>query len=433
MTSVRWLRGLEEIDRYRDVLVGLADQSGRQLPFAHPDFLRAYVSHFEYSTDPPIPEVLLAEEAGEAIGFLATRVGRAAAWSRLRVAERSLLVTHDHDRFNLVASPQNERAAAGGIVGALLAHPGASALDLAGLVIGSPLHAELHAQARRAPTWAVYDIALPPFSTVPVSFESLGGYFGSLSKTMRSNVSRQGRRLFAAGEVQLLTARGAEEVSPLFPAFLDVERRSWKYPAHAGVLRSPKRTAFFRQVAEGRTSYEPILVGVVLDGVVIAALLLGRYGEEMWALEMSFDDQYSSLGAGQLLLLLAMSEAIHHGVVAIGFFQHFAYFKRRWLATDVPVVSTRIVRVGSPLHIRHVGGHLARRAAMRAGRSAKGADSGDASGDDVVSVGAVSSAGLPRQVPRDAEASRRLLRNGSRPDQFMNAEQAAAALPFSLR
>ncbi len=431
MTSVRWLRGLDEIDRYRSVLVGLADQTGRQLPFAHPDFLRSYVSHFEYSTDPPLPEVLLAEEAGEPIGFLATRVSRATLWSRLRTAERSLLVTHDHDRFNLVASPQNERTAARGIVAELLSHPGASALDIAGLVVGSPLHAELHSQARRAPTWSVFDIALPPFSAVPVTFGSLADYFGALSKTMRSNVSRQGRRLFAAGAVQLLTACGVDEVSPLFPAFLDVERRSWKYPAQAGVLRSPQRTAFFRDVAEGRTSYEPILVGVVLDGVLIAALLLGRYGDEMWALEMSFDDQYGSLGAGQLLLLLAMREAIHHGVVGVGFLQHFAYFKRRWLATEVPVVSTRVVRVGSPRHVRHAGGNLLRRAATKVGRSPGDADSDD---DLVVFAPSTSSARrLTSPIPRDDAASRSLLRNGSRPALFMNATQAAAILPFSVK
>lgn len=431
MTSVRWLRGLEEIDRNRSVLVGLAHQTGRQLPFAHPDFLRAYVSHFEYSTEPPQAEVLLAEEAGKPIGFLATRVSRATVWSRLRTAERSLLVTHDHDRFNLVASPQNERAAARGIVAELLSHPCASALDIAGLVVGSPLHAELHAQARRAPTWSVFDIALPPFSTVPVTYASLADYFGSLSKTMRSNVSRQGRRLFAAGEVELLTARGANEVSPLFPAFLDVERRSWKYSAQAGVLRSPRRTAFFRDVAEGRTSYEPILVGVVLDGVLIATLLLGRYGNEMWALEMSFDDQYGSLGAGHLLLLLAMREAIHHGVVAVGFLQHFAYFKRRWLATEVPVVSTRVVRVGSPLHVRHVGGNLLRRAATKVGRSPGDADSDD----DVVSFAPSKSSARPHTspIPRDDAASRSLLRNGSRPALFMNAARAAEILPFLVK
>ena len=34
----------------------------------------------------------------------------------------------------------------------------------------------------------------------------------------------------------------------------------------AGVLRSPKRTAFFAELVAGHAAYEPSMVGVILDG-----------------------------------------------------------------------------------------------------------------------------------------------------------------------
>jgi hypothetical protein len=44
-------------------------------------------------------------------------------------------------------------------------------------------------------------------------WNSLSAYFQSLAKKMRSNSSRQARRLLAAGEVELILAEGAAAVT----------------------------------------------------------------------------------------------------------------------------------------------------------------------------------------------------------------------------
>ena len=129
----------------------------------------------------------------------------------------------------------------------------------------------LHGTAARSVLWTSYDIDLTSFCSVPVQWESTESYFRALSKTMRSNVSRQTRRLFAAGEVELLLADGVDETAPLLPAYLDLEQRSWKQAARAGILRSPKRIAFFGEIVRGDAAYTPSMVGVVLDGMLIAA------------------------------------------------------------------------------------------------------------------------------------------------------------------
>jgi CelD/BcsL family acetyltransferase involved in cellulose biosynthesis len=355
VTSVRWIRSVDELEASAAMLRELSRRAQRDLPAADPDFLRAYIRHFEYG-DAPVPSIAVAERRGEPIGFLATRVGRHAMLGRVASAERTLLVTHDHDRVNLVSSPDDADDAANAIAEALAPSASNPALDIGGLVRGEPLHRALHAVATKSKTVVGFDMDLPPFCSVPVRHDSVEGYFKALSKTMRSNVSRQSRRLFAAGEVGLLNIEGPRAVERAMPAYFDVEQRSWKFIAKAGVLRSSKRTAFFHEVAAGQAAYDPSMVGVTLDGILIAALLLGRFRDSMWALEMSFDERHADLGAGQLLLVLAMRKAIGAGVTSLGYLQHFAYFKTRWLAEETPVVSTRLLRVGSPLHLRHLAG-----------------------------------------------------------------------------
>ena len=440
--TVRWIRSAEELDRAAPALRSVAARADRPLPAADPDFLRSYAAHFEYSSEPLVPEIVVVERRGEPIGFLATRSSRHRVGPGVSVGERTLLVTHDHDRVNLVAGPGDEAAVADAVAAELLGRGRPSVLDIAGLTIGSPLYRALHGHASRSLRWTAYDIDMPSYCSVPVASDDVRGYFGALSKTMRSNVGRQARRLFAAGDVELLRADGVDETAPLLPVYLDLEQRSWKHAAGAGILRSPKRTAFFGDVVRGQAAYRPSMVGVVLDGVLIAGLLLGRYGTGMWALEMAYDDHHRDLGAGQLLLVLAMSEAIAAGAASLGYLQHFAYFKKRWLAVETEVVSTRVVRRGSPLHLRHLVAEADRRRRGPVGgaggplgpggRAAHVApDQTDRGlGDQAF---ADTGAGRPTSLPDADDASRRLLLQACRSGVRIDGADAEALLPFAVR
>ena len=258
---------------------------------------------------------------------------------------------------------------------------------------------------------------------------------------MRSNVSRQTRRLFGAGHVQLLRARGPEQTGPLLPAYLDLEQRSWKYPAHAGILRSPNRTAFFSELVGGRAAYQPGMVGVVLDGVLIAGLLVGRFGSGSWALEMCFDEERRELGAGQVLLMMAMGEAIADGSTELGYLQHFAYFKKRWLAEDTAVVSTRVVRRGSPLHARRFLGEGGRWFANRVGPRRDDRTTTEALDESIVAGSTPAELrdpsthddARPRRLPDALDASRRLLQQGLRRGVLLDDRDVDELLPYPVR
>ena len=203
----------------------------------------------------------------------------------------------------------------------------------------------------------------------------------------------------------------------------------------------PRRTAFFGDVVSGRAAYNPSMVGVVLDGVLIAALLLGRYGTGMWALEMAFDEEHRDLGAGQVLLVLAMEEAIGAGATSLGYLQHFAYFKKRWLAEETEVVSTRVVRRASAVHVRHLVGEAERR--LRGPHHAKLTTAGgqDQAVQDTEPTTESSSneldtrtiSGRPARLPDAVQASRQLLLHGSRTGVLFGRDRAERLLPFSLR
>ena len=69
----------------------------------------------------------------------------------------------------------------------------------------------------RSVWWAAsFDIDLPSYCSVPVRCASVDEYFQALSKTMPSNVSRQARRLYAAGDVGIVRAQGPVEIERLF-------------------------------------------------------------------------------------------------------------------------------------------------------------------------------------------------------------------------
>ena len=221
-------------------------------------------------------------------------------------------------------------------------------VELVGQRPGGALHRAAHAATDQ--TYRVRDIGVAPYDEVPLSWGDLPSYFRALSKKMRSNISRQARRLYGTGEVELLLARGGGAVSAWFEAYCDLDDRSWKAGTASSMLRHPRRVRFYREIAAGRGGFDPWFVGVILDGVLVAGLLVGSNAiaspgrDGGWCLEMAYDRSRADLGPGQLLLLLAVGEAIKRGHRFLNFMQNFAYYKHRWLAESIQVVNTQIIR-----------------------------------------------------------------------------------------
>jgi hypothetical protein len=160
--------------------------------------------------------------------------------------------------------------------------------------------------------------------------------------------------MYATGRTELVLAEGAPAVSAWFEAYCDLDARSWKAGTESSIARDPRRVRFFREIAEGKAGFDPSFVGVILDGVLVAGLLIGsnqsgspaRHGA--WCLEMAYDRTRADLGPGQMLLLMAVGEALGRADLFLNFLQNFAYYKHRWGAESIDVVNVQLIRRLTP-------------------------------------------------------------------------------------
>jgi CelD/BcsL family acetyltransferase involved in cellulose biosynthesis len=239
---------------------------------------------------------------------------------------------------------------------------------------GNALHLASHAAA--SARFRTRDIVLEPYNEIPLTFENLSAYYRSLSSKMRSNIGRQTRRLFSDGDAELVLADGPQATSAWFDAYCDLDGRSWKRGTDASIQRHARRVQFYREIAAARGGLDPSFIGVVLGGALIAGLLVGSNQTASpgfhgaWCLEMAYDQSQAELGPGQLLLLLAVAEAIRRGDRHLSFMQNFSYYKHRWKADAIEVVSVQLIRRASLQNVRASLGDFKKRWFGRRGQPA---------------------------------------------------------------
>jgi hypothetical protein len=83
---------------------------------------------------------------------------------------------------------------------------------------------------------------------------------------------------------------------------------------------------------------------------------------------MAYDQSRAELGPGQLLLLLAVGEAISRGDQLLNFMQNFAYYKHRWKAEPIEAVSVQLIRRASLHNVRASLGELKQRWVAKPGK-----------------------------------------------------------------
>ncbi len=267
---------------------------------------------------------------------------------------------------------------------------------------------------------------------IAVRWQSLAAYFSALSKKFRSDVRRQMRALLAAGDVQVLTSSDPETRPPLFELYRSVEARSWKARTDAAFAGRNQRTPYYTGLMDGGQPMRVAIHVLLLDGVPIAGLITGAFGNGLYALHTAYDKRFSRLAPGSALLLMGMRLAVDGGYGFFDLLQGFGYYKTRWLAEMTETQSLQIYRIGSPFYWRRVLGDAKRRwfgAAVT----------------DETPLANPSRRARPKDEPADALASRTpgassrehahyaaliaQVKHGR--GEFLSSLQLAAALPFA--
>jgi hypothetical protein len=161
--------------------------------------------------------------------------------------------------------------------------------------------------------------------------------------------------------VELLVAADRRAVSAWLDVYLDIERRSWKAPAHAGIARHRDRVAFFRSLLDARQPVEPNLLFLMRAGLPIAGFLTLRFGDQTYGIEMAFDEADAELAPGNVLMLLTILDAASRGARSVNLLGNFAYHKMRWKAVVTETAAIEVFRHASVAHLKALGGQLKRR------------------------------------------------------------------------
>jgi len=435
--SVSVERGIGALERHAGQIDRLNRASARPNAFHSSAYFQCYAKHIEYYTPDQDERLVLVHAGEQLIGCIAMRsstdnfgslLGRTAPW----IARLGFLAPVDIEQPGLLCAPEDEERVAAAVVRHFCTvERNWGMLEFAGQRPGCALHRATHAAATGL--LRARDIPVEPFNEIPLAWADVAGYFKSLSKKMRSNIGRQARKLFAAGATELILAHGPQATSAWFDAYLELEDRSWKHGTVSSLQRHPRRVQFYREIVAGRGGLDPSFIGVMLDGVLVAGLIVGDNSSDSpnlsgaWCLEMAYDSARADLGPGAVLLLLGVAEGIRRGNRFLNLLQMFAYYKHRWKAEQIAVVNVQLIRRFSLHAVRASLGDLKRK--LRPERaSAAPAATDEEGGDDAPATATSAPANLDRArqlaVSACANAGSGMLK--------LDREQARAYLPFPL-
>ncbi len=359
MIEVRCFGAIGDAEFLRGQINALNLLGARPDPFSTFEFFETFLQHEDSSAGGLKLWFLTAFDAGRLVGYMALKLVTHTIFG-MSASKLDFLVTHDADGPQLIARPEQALAVSEAFYAYLLGRSNEWTFlefrqqDATSRLFPPPSGTRLAGYAVRQ--WPAMNNG-----TIEIRWASLEAYFRSLSKHFRSNVSRQMRRLLAAGNVEYLSSSDPGVTPGLFEMYQDIERRSWKAKAGIAIGRHPRWPDYFGGLLTERQPMHVFMHILLLDGVPVAGLITGAFGQGLYALHIAFDDGHRNLGLGSAALLMGMRQAIEGRFAFFNLLSGFAHFKVRWLATMSPSRNAQIYRIGTPFFWRRVSGDLVRR------------------------------------------------------------------------
>jgi CelD/BcsL family acetyltransferase involved in cellulose biosynthesis len=423
LPRVEAFRALESLSQHLPAIEELNRHARRPSPFHTPQYLAAYLAHDEKKDPAAAPLLLVAfDEKNAPVGFLPlkTRPEKVLGLAQTRV---EFLTTHTTDRPGLIARAADERRC----VDAFLRHlttveKSWAFLELMEQDDSSPLSAlpvdPQRYYLRRYPN--------NPNSTLVLEGD-FQRWFKSLSKNVRQNVARGARHLWNAGLLEYVTCDEPRAASAMLDLYLELEMRSWKAQAAAGISRHPERVELFRAMLGAGGESRPIFHFLLIDGVASAGLVTLAFGGTVYEMELAYDSHWSAGSPGNVVFVLAVRDCFARGVSAFNLLGNFAYYKARWSAKVTPTHAVQVYRRGTLHQARAIAGEWKRRLF--------GAPRFQQDVDFNLSKPTVSTGRAPL-LPHSralAESLFEELRQKSVPVEHLLGDALAAAFPFSMQ
>jgi len=196
---------------------------------------------------------------------------------------------------------------------------------------GSPTAEFLSDVASRA-GWLVKTIPgeICPYLPLPRSWDELAETIG---KKMRKNLDYYWRRIEREHRLAIV-APGRDDVAaigPLLDRFFLLHERRWHQRWMPGSFFLPRVLAFHRDVAKAMAEGDKLrLVGLAIDGEVVAVQYLFAAGDALFYYSGGFDPSWGWAGPGTLLLGQVIKGAIAEGRRVFDFLRGREEYKARW-------------------------------------------------------------------------------------------------------
>jgi hypothetical protein len=171
------------------------------------------------------------------------------------------------------------------------------------------------------------------------SYEEISAKF---SKNFRGALRKARNKLDKSQQVEFKTSRSKDKVVELFDQFLDVESSGWKgvHGTKSAIRLNDKLKEFYLQnVIDYSVRNEAEISVLEVDGVAIAAQLAFVINDVVYLLKIGFDEKYSKLAPGNMLLEHKLKEYHQKGDVRLINLISDAQWHRSWKVDMLPAVN----------------------------------------------------------------------------------------------
>ena len=187
----------------------------------------------------------------------------------------------------------------------------------------------------------------------PCSAISLPGdyeaYLGTLPQKFRSTVRYRTNKLTKNFQVRLIRTTHVGEIPDHLEIFFAMHQRRWTADGKPGSFYSPRKRAFYQEVAEDFLKRGWLrFYHLEVDGLIRASQFGFIFGGVLHSLQEAFDHTYNPPGVGGVGVVLrgmAIRECISEGIHNYDFLGGIEEYKARWNTSTHYV---QHVRIGAP-------------------------------------------------------------------------------------
>jgi hypothetical protein len=125
----------------------------------------------------------------------------------------------------------------------------------------------------------------------------------NISGKFKRNNRRKLNKLKKVGSVSYSLAESEPELEQAYRSFLRIEAANWKGKGNTAIAQNEKQKKFYDYLKNNFGENHQCLVHLLhLDEIPIAGQFILKCGDTLYLLKIGYDDQYSQMGPGALLL-----------------------------------------------------------------------------------------------------------------------------------